>query len=483
MTFFTKATKAITLLATLAILAGCAGTRTVDPNAAKADLNNSNFKAYAQRYLDSKGSPIYDKTNLLDALEAGKAFNDAGMWKHSQDAFAVASTMMMWKEDTVATPEGITRLVGTTLTNDTFGPYTGKIYQGGMIDYYQAMNSLMLGDEALARVNFNRVAVRQDNAVLQLEAFTKSTDESIKEGFGEKGNESAQRSLVGVAPKLVDGKQDLPSGLSKAKMRNASADFMSSIFRSTSGSPQDKTVSLSPLKSAGSAASTQGGAALIRQLGNNLQAGRGEIKNKVIVVYEDGIGPGFSEFRIDLPLFLVSSTVTYSGIALPKFQAGKPALGGLKLGPNGDSTVIMTNMNELVGLEFDAAYRGIVAKAVLSTIIKTVAQAAANTAIDRQAGNSLLGAVLKLGTGAAQAALTKADTRAWVNLPNTIQIAYLDRPANGSLQISTDNGRPVATVQLEAAPNSLVVIKASGPGGRPAIYTQPLPALKAAVGS
>jgi hypothetical protein len=167
---------------------------------------------------------------------------------------------------------------------------------------------------------------------------------------------------------------------------------------------------------------------------------------------------------------------------LPKFQAGQAALGGLKVGPKADSTVVMTNMNELVGLEFDAAYRGIVAKAVLSTIIKTVAQAAVNTAIDKQAGNSVVGGLLKLGTGAAQAALTKADTRSWVNLPNTIQIAYLDRPANGSLLISSDSGRAIATVQLESAPNNLVVVKASGPGGRPAIYTQPLPALKPAIG-
>lgn len=470
----------------VAVLAGCAGTRTVDPQAARAHLQSSNFKAYAQKYLDSKGNPTYDKTNLLDTLEAGKAFNDAGMWALSREAFNVSSTMMMWKEDTVATPAGITALIGTTLTNDTLGPYTGKIFQGGMIDYYQAMNSLMIGDEAAARVNFNRVAVRQNNAVTQLEAFAKSTNESIKEGFGQAGSESAQKSLVQITPKLVDGKQDLPSGMSKAKIRNATADVMSSVFRSTSGVGQaDKggNLPVSLLKNAGTAASTQGGTALINQLTRDLQVGRGEIKNKVIVIYEDGIGPGFSEFRIDLPLFLVSRTVTYSGIALPKFQAGTPAFGSLNVGPSRSSTVVMTNMNELAGLEFDAAYRGIVAKAVLSTIIKTVAQAAVNNAVDRQVGNSLLGTLLKVGTGAAQAALTKADTRAWANLPNTIQVGYIDRPVNGSLQITTANGNPVASVQLENSPNNLVVIKASGKGAKPTVYTQSLPVLKPALGT
>jgi len=122
----TRWLKLVTASIAVAVLAGCAGTRTVDKKSAEADLANSNFKAYAQKYLDSKGNPKYDKESLLDTLEAGKAFNDAGMWEKSQEAFGYASGMMMWKEDTVATPAGVVNLVGTTLTNDTFGPYTGK---------------------------------------------------------------------------------------------------------------------------------------------------------------------------------------------------------------------------------------------------------------------------------------------------------------------------------------------------------------------
>jgi len=354
-----------------------------------------------------------------------------------------------------------------------------------MIDYYRAMNALMMGDEAAARVNFNRVAVRQTNAVTQLEAFVKTSDEEINKGAGEKGAETAQQSLKGVAPKTLDGTKDIPTGLTKAKIRNASADFMSAIFRGTSSTGyQDKSGGLprDMLKQAAAAAATKGATDLIGTLDKNLQQGQGAIKNKVIVVYEDGMGPSFSEFRIDLPLFIVSSKVTYTGIALPKFQLGKPALGGLKLGAQNDATAIMTNMNDLAGLEFEAAYKGIVAKAVISTIVKTAAQYAVNSAIDQKAGNSLLGSVLKLGTGAAQAALTKADTRAWVNLPNTIQIGYLDRPASGTLSIVAADGRPVAQVQLPQSPNSLIVVKASGPGGKPAVFTQNLPVINAAVG-
>ena len=141
----------------------------------------------------------------------------------------------------------------------------------------------------------------------------------------------------------------------------------------------------------------------------------------------------------------------------------------------------MTNINDLAGLEFNAAYNGIVAKAVISTIIKTAAQYAANTAIDKNVGNNnVMGSLLKLGTGAAQAALTRADTRSWINQPNTIQIAYFDRPQNGTLNITTMSGAPIANVKIPDDPNALIVIKATGSQGKPAIYTQGLPAMKEA---
>ena len=58
------------------------------------------------KYKNSKNEPTYNKDDLLDLLEAGKAFHDAGMWADSQTAFDLAEQKMMWKEDTINTPEG-----------------------------------------------------------------------------------------------------------------------------------------------------------------------------------------------------------------------------------------------------------------------------------------------------------------------------------------------------------------------------------------
>ena len=109
----------------ISILAGCAGTRTVDEKSAALHLANSDYRAYATQFLNDKGEPKYDPESLLDSLEAGKAFNDAGMWQLSRDAFDAASKLLHWKEDTVDTPSEVANLLGTTLTSDAFGAYQG----------------------------------------------------------------------------------------------------------------------------------------------------------------------------------------------------------------------------------------------------------------------------------------------------------------------------------------------------------------------
>jgi hypothetical protein len=240
---------------------------------------------------------------------------------------------------------------------------------------------------------------------------------------------------------------------------------MSALFRATSSDPLDNDLSLIQplLSSAAQSAGSNEGRDFVRKLRTTIDQANGKFENKVVVVYEDGNGPGFNEYRIDLPMYLVSDKVLYSGIALPEFREGYAAYPYLIVGEEGEKTVVLTDINRLVGLEFEKAYPGIVSKAVISTIIKTAAQYAANAEIDRQVDKQkldpLAAAFMKIGTAATQAAFTKADTRAWRNLPDTIQIAVVDRPASGLLKIETANRQPVDTVSLDEPGNYLILVK------------------------
>lgn len=471
--------KICSMLLGLLLLAGCAGTRTVDKDTASLHLTNSDYKQYALQYLDAAGEPKYDRESLLDALEAGKAFHDAGLWEFSDRAFSDAHNLMAWKEDSVDTPSEVANLLGTTLTNDTLGAYQGKIYQGGLIDYYQSINMLMLGNEDWARVSFNRLNERQDNAVTQLRAYVKSVNANAGKSDDKDANTLASKSLGEIESEVATGVAAVPTGLKQNKIRNATGDAVASLFRSSSADKRDlETDSRKQgmTRAIASSASTEG-SKLLRKLQGSREFKRQGLKNKVVVLYEDGTGPTLEEFRIDLPLFLVTDKVTYTGIALPKFVPGTAAFGSLRInnGKASVNTVTLTNINDLAGLEFESGYRGVVAKAVISTVLKTAAQAVINHQIERETGGGLLGSLLKVGVGAAQYALTSADTRTWHNLPNTLQMAIIDKPASGTITISDTTGRLSESVSLPEGENALVLVKASGVAAPPTIYTQSLP--------
>lgn len=464
------------LICATVVVAGCSGTRTVKPEASQAYLSTSNYKALASGYMKD-GKPSYDKESLLDTLEAGKAFNDAGMWKESREAFEAAQKGLAWKEDSVDTPEKVANLIGTTLTSSAFGAYQGKIYEGGLIDYYQAINSIMLGEEDVARVDFNRFEVRMDNAQNQFASYKKSLQQEQSKEMQEKNASTAQKSYSQIKTEIDGGVADLPGRQADSKIRISAGQFMSGVFRATSSAKQDKESDkvARPILAAGSASSTKQGNDLTVKTAAQLKSSGFASSGKVYVIYEDGRGPTYKEFRIDLPLFVVSSKVTYTGIALPRFVPGKPAFGYLTIANM--QTAEMTNVTNIAGMDFSVAYPGIVTKAITSTVIKTAAQYAANSAIDQGTkDNKLMGALLKIGVGAAQAATTQADTRSWENLPNTIQLAVLSKPKTGGLSVMSPSGGKLLDIQLPDSPNALVVIKASGTGGTPAAYVKALPA-------
>jgi len=459
-------------------LAGCAGTSNGSKNKLLKLRAASNFEGAAQLYLTKDKKPNYNANDLQQTLEAAKAFHDAGRWKESNEAFARAHSLMPWKEDTVDTPAEIVDLVATTVTSSAFGPYQGKIHEGVMIDFYRALNHLMMRREN-ARVSFNRLQERQSNAVVQLGAFARASANGVTAGAQEAQKTGTGVGMDKIQGELARGTGKIQPGIMMSEIRNSAGDVMSALFRATSADPQDQQDPRiqSLLAAAGESAASGEGKALVTQLKQYL-ATNNSLNNVVIVLYEDGNGPGFNEFTLDLPLYLVSNKVLYSGIALPEFREGQVAGGRLHVGDSGVATVLLTDMNRIAGLEFEKSYEGVVIKAVVSTMIKTAVQYAANEAIDKEVEKNkldpLAGALMQIGTAATQAASTKADIRAWRNLPNTIQIAIVERPASGNLSLFSAARQPVGNVPVPAEGNYLVLVKAASPQGQPVFYVAKL---------
>lgn len=467
------------LVVPLLVAAGCV------PNAAVKDSNSavltSGYDGAARTFIDDSGVPVANRDDLEELLVAGKSLHDAGLWEESNDLFGSASEKLMWKEDTIDTPEEALRFVGTTLTNDTLGDYTGKIYEGLMLDYYQALNSLMLGDENGARVSLNRLDERQRNAEIQLQAYTRSL-KSAEVGADDEGDqELVDKSIEAADVDFVAGIKNLPENLMAAQIRAPSGDLLNAVFRQTSSAGQDRISD-----------KTENAIKAVQVKAPNEEARRfaGELekvfvspnKDRVFVIYEDGTGPAISEFRVDLPLALVSDDLLYAGVALPEFVTGQVANPAV-LVSQGDvsvETVPITDLNRVASLEFQAAYDKKVAKEITSTVIKTVAQVAANKAIDEEVENPIAGLFMKVAVASAQAALTQADTRHWTNLPNQIQMATFEKTGNQQIYLSTPSGTTLATVPALPG-NQLIYVRQQTLGGDVKVFTQRLPARDRAV--
>ena len=473
-----KSFSRLSLIALFLILSGCASVAK-NQNQSIQLRSQGDYQGAARAFMTKEQKPKYNRDDLHQTLEAAKAFHDAGLWQFSNEAFARAHELMPWKEDTVDTPKEVVDLIGTTLTSSAFGPYQGKIHEGGLIDFYRAINQLMLKDDN-ARVSFRRLQERQKNAVVQLGSFARASDNGLSEDMNKSKDTGAAVDFDKISGEIGRGKGKVAAGIALSEIRNSAGDVMSALFRATSPDPQDNDESLVQpmLAAAGESVASNEGKSLVGGLKQRLANSKGSIKNAVIVLYEDGSGPGFDEFRLDLPMYLASDKVLYSGIALPEFTQGQSAGGHLLVGEAGYKTILLTDLNRISGLEFEKAYDGIVAKAVISTLVKTVAQYAANAEIDRQVDNNkidpLAGLLLQIGTAATQAATTQADTRSWRNLPNSIQIAIIDRPVSGALPLFTASREPVGSVDVAEEGNYLVLVKAASPQAKPVFYVTKL---------
>lgn len=464
------------LAITLASMTGCISNPAVNNN--NSSVKEAGYTGTANTHLKDNGDIKVNRDDLHELLVVGKALHDAGMWSESNDVLSSASEKLMWKEDTIDTPLEAIRFVGTTVTNDTLADYTGRIYEGIMLDYYIAMNSLMLGEENSARVSFNRLEQRQSNAEIQLQAFTRSvqnTDISTES--------SDDRRLVNNTLKqasdseLEKGLRNLPTNLNKAHIRAPSGDLVNAIFRHTSSANQDRKSDKT--KNAISSVQSRAADDSSRRFAGDLeQAFRTPNDEYVFVVYEDGVGPSINEFRIDLPLALVSDDLLYAGVALPEFVRGNPSNNSITIsqGENQSSTVLVSDLNRLASLEFQSSYDSKVKKEVASAVIKTVAQIAANRAIDEETqGNPLAGLFMKVAVAGTAAALTKADTRHWNNLPNQIQLGIMKKKKNIPLTINSTTSQYLGKVPYTPG-HQLIYVRQQTVGGDVKVFSQRLPA-------
>lgn len=461
-----KLTKKFNLFAGVCILLICSGCAS---SSQKSKLQQFNAHYQSGQYADAvglqlqaKGNKVNHPAKLLEVLQAGAALRADGLradaptavskLKESNKLFDEAEEIIRHHNERLLASKAVST-VGATLVNDSMLKYSGYEFDGVMVNTYKALNLWMDGDAYGARVEFLRAVTRLDRAK---ERFAKL----VAKNKAELETQQAKQ-----AKKYGQGGPDI--------QKNVSNQQTQSLVYSNLGEFEAYADFTNPftLYAAGLYYMSQGSDSMARDLmkeAHGLDQSVGVIKddfnlvhgietlgddeNHVWVVLENGLGPELEQFRVDLPLFLLTNDVKYTGIALPRIKLRDQAYSHLTV-QSGDvlaETEVVASIDRVVQTEFKKRYPMILSRAIASTLIKTYAQHLAQQELGDLGG---------IAFGLYQAATNSADTRMWTALPKNFQVARVPAPKDGQLTLAFPNGSNQA-VQLKSGQSALVYVKA-----------------------
>lgn len=445
---------------------GLTGCQTYEQQNKAAGTWKSGAFAAAAREYDAKAEKSEGgKDAVIWRLEQATALRAAGDYSNSIVAFNRAARLI-GEYDEKATVS-VSRETGALLSNQANLPYKGREYDKVMLNTYQALNYLQLGEVDKARPEIIRAYQRQQEAVDANKKRIEKEQEEIAAAADDKKQESESVEKARRDPAVAAG---LQSQYVEVESLKAYADYVNPFtvfldgfyflqFAADSSDLERSRKSFERLVGlSGDNRYTRADIELAEKYA------RGEpVQPRTYVVFETGCAPKRDQFRLDIPVFLVSDgNVPYVGAAFPKLEFDRDFVPTLSVEHGGtvETTVLVASMDSVVGQAFRDELPSIITKTLLSTTIKATASYFANKSVSRQ--NDIAGLLMKVASSAFQIAVNIADTRTWTTLPKQFQYCSFPTPADGRATIRTPNGQQ-APLALEPNSTSLVFVKSVSP--------------------
>ena len=408
-----------------------------------SDYENSIL--YAQKKLKCRKNPKGE--DLLWAMQLGAVERMRKNYQQSTQYFDRAEEMLKYYDE----KSEIGDTIGSIVASDNVTPYKGEEYDGVMINTYKALNFMAVGKMDLARVEFNRALDRQRRAkekfseeIGKLKSELEQKQQRNKFSKANVENPKTQELLAQKYPNL-NNFEAYPDFV------NPFATYLAGLYFNLIG---DYAKAADLLKEScgmvGDNPYIADDLATVEKILN----GQAKLENTVWLLFENGLGPVRKEFRLDIPLFIVTNRIKYVGIALPKLEFRDKAYSHLLANSDGRSymTIPVADMDRVVQTEFKKDYKGILTRAIISATAKAVAQ----YAMQQQGGNAA--SIASTMMAAYSFASTAADVRIWTTLPKDFQVARFPKPKNGKLKITSSGCIPL-DIYIPECNNALVYVK------------------------
>ena len=408
-----------------------------------SDYENSIL--YAQKKLGCRKNPKGE--DLLWAMQLGAVERIRQNYQQSTEYFDKAEDMLKYYDE----KSEIGDTIGSIAASDNVTPYKGEEYDGVMINTYKALNFMAQGKMDLARVEFNRALDRQRRSK---EKFSEEINKLKSELEQKQQKNTLSKSNV-ENPKtqelLAQQYPNLYNFEAYPDFVNPFATYLAGIYFNLAG---DHSRAVDLLKESCGMVGDNPYIAEDFAVTEKILNGQAKLENTVWLIFENGLGPIRKEFRLDIPLFIVTNRVKYVGIALPKLEFRNKAYSHLLVNSDGRSymTIPVADMDRVVQTEFKKDYKGILTRAIISATAKAVAQ----YAMQQQGGNAA--SIASTLMAAYSFASTAADVRIWTTLPKDFQVARFPKPNSGKLKITSLGCIPL-DIYIPDCNNALVYVK------------------------
>ncbi|MBE0514141.1 hypothetical protein [Sulfurimonas sp.] len=418
------------------------------------------YKASAQIAMKEKSKTAkLDDANLLPTLQAANSYLFAKEYRSSIELLDEAEAIIKFHHQKTISGSASDYLTGVML-NDAARDYQASISEAIMVNTYKALDYMALGEFEKVRVELNRAVDRVRRAKETYAELIGKQKEAIAQKKREQGSGAIDNTLNNQQVKGIISQNYSSLGQYAAypEFVNPFTLYLAGLFFAIEG---DYAKASSLLKEVYAMVPQNKTVESDFEMVEYALEGRAVEDRYVWVIYENGLGAAKSEFKINVPIFLASNKVIYTGIALPRMKRGMGASEAISVISDGKTlskTSVVGDMESVVLTEFNYSYNDILTRAIFSAALKTYAQYEATR------DNPYMG----LAAAAFQLLTTHADTRSWNTLPKDFQVTRVKIPANNKLLLKTG----VHNIEVElskSAKHAIVYVKIPAATSKPSV--------------
>lgn len=342
---------------------------------------------------------------------------------------------------------------GAAILNENIVAYTGKSYDGIMVNVYKALNFIQMGRYDLARVEFNRAMDRQRRAVEyynnEVQRLQSEVDKKNRENKNAgKIDNSNYKSVVSRYYPNLDRYEVYSDFV------NPFANYLAGLFFYLEGD-YSKSVDLMK-EAAGMISDNQYVISDLRMVESVAFENQARGSN-VWVIFENGLGPVRRELRFALPI-PISGELVYVDVAMPELVDRSIASRNLTVESDLKKTTSyeIASMDRVIQTEFQKEFALSLTRAIAGATTKAVLQYSMR---DQDP-------MVRLAALAYTVVSTSADVRIWSSLPKNFQVAKVAMPTDGKVHI-TIPGNEIKTIELGNCKNAIIYVKLPVTAGVP----------------